>query len=216
MSEIAGPFPNLRSFLDFLDKQGELARVRAPVDPVLEIAAVADRVMKSRAPHGHNELDRHVHADKGGKALLFENVRGSDIPVAINTFGSYWRMEQALGTPSLEDLAARVGKFVKPVLPSTLMEKLKMGREVVGDLLSLRPKRRDAGPCQEVVLQGDKVDLTRLPIIQCWPLDGDLASGQLFEAHEPLAAAQRAAGPGTGRYITFGGIYTKLKDTFGG
>ena len=209
---VAGPFPNLRAFHDHLARHGELARVSATVEPILEIAAVADRVMKSPAPHGHNELDRHVHADKGGRALLFESVKDSDIPVAINTFGSYWRMEQALGTRSFEDLAQRVGKLVKPEMPVGLMDKLKMGKEMLGDLMSLRPKRRDGGPCQEIVHQGDRVDLTRLPIIQCWPLDGDLSSGQVFDEHAQLAAAQRAAGPGsagTGRYITFGGIYTK-------
>src|SRR5687768_14242730 len=206
---IAGPFPDLGAFQGFLERHGELARIGATVDPVLEIAAIADRVMKSPAPHGHNELDRHVHAGKGGKALLFESVKGSDIPVAINTFGSYWRMEHALGTPSLEELSARVARLVKPEMPAGFMDKLKVGKEMLGDLLSLRPRRRDAGRCQEVVHQGDRVDLGRLPIIQCWPLDGDLSSGQFFDEHEQLAAAQRAAGPGTGRYITFGGIYTK-------
>src|SRR5690606_25142847 len=181
-----------------------------------------------------NEVDKHVHADKGGRALLFENVKGSDIPVAINTFGSYWRMEQALGTPSLEDLAQRVGRMVKPEMPAGFIEKLKMGKEMLGDLMSLRPKRRETGPCQEVVHQGDKVDLTRLPIIQCWPLDGDLSSGQVFEEHDPspreagmargqgfqpdpgerqngqdALATPRDASARTGRYITFGGIYTK-------
>ena len=113
----AGPFPDLRSFLSDLDADGELARVKASVDPVLEIAAVADRVMKSPAPHGHDERDRHVHADKGGRALLFEHPVGSDIPVSINAFGSYHRIARALGTDTLEDLADRIGKFVKPKSP---------------------------------------------------------------------------------------------------
>ena len=78
---------------------------------VLELAEVSDRVMKSPAPHGHSERDKHVHADKGGRALIFENVKGSDIPLAINTFGSYWRMEQALGQAQGAGQARQVGPY---------------------------------------------------------------------------------------------------------
>ncbi len=203
----AGPFPNLAAFLEHLEGQGELARVRVPVDPDLELAAVADRVMKSPAPSGHGERDRHVHADKGGRALLFEQPTGSDIPVVINAFGSYRRICDALGTQTLEDLAARVGKFVKPEVPPTLMEKFKLGKEMLGDLSALRPKKVRSGPCQEIVWRNDEVDLTRLPILKCWPLDGDLDSGQVFSERVPeIPEAKRR--PRTGRYITLGGIYT--------
>ena len=98
----------LRDFVALLEREGELARVKAKVSPVLEIAGVSDRMSKSPAPHAHNELDRSPAAALGGKALLFENVEGSDIPVAINTFGSYWRVNQALGTDNLTALAERV------------------------------------------------------------------------------------------------------------
>ena len=207
----AGPFPDLRSFLSDLDADGELARVKTSVNPVLEIAAVADRVMKSPAPHGHDERDRHVHADKGGRALLFENPVGSDIPVSINAFGSYHRIASALGTDTLEDLADRVGKFVKPEIPSTFMEKLRLGKEVVGDLMALRPKRVRTGPCQDVVMTGDDVDLTRLPVLQCWPHDGDLDSGQVF-GHLHSQISDSNLRERTGRYITFAGIYTVNPD----
>ena len=76
-------------FLQLLDRAGELVRVKARVNPVLEIAEISDRMSKSPAPHGHTELDQNPAAALGGKALLFENVEGSEIPVAINTFGSY-------------------------------------------------------------------------------------------------------------------------------
>src|SRR6185312_9724794 len=115
----------LRDFFGELEREGELARVKAKVSPVLEIAAIADRMSKTKAPHGHNELDRSTAAELGGKALLFENVEGSDIPVAINTFGSYWRVNRALGTDNLMALAERVGQLVKPEIPTTLMEKMK-------------------------------------------------------------------------------------------
>ncbi len=198
------PFETLRDFIHDLDTQGELSRIAAPVSPILEITEIADRVSKSPAPHGHAELDRNPAGNLGGKALLFENVEGSDIPVAINTFGSYWRMNRALGTENLEALADRVRQLVKPEMPTTLLEKVKK----LPDLLkigSYPPKVVRSGICQQVVLEGDKADITRLPVIQCWPLDGDLDSGQAFDPE----AARRAGERGTGRYVTLGGIFTK-------
>src|SRR5437763_6516540 len=115
----------LSDFINVLDREGELARVRAKVSPILEIAEIADRMSKSPAPHGHAELDRNPGGRLGGKALLFENVEGSEIPVAINTFGSYWRVNRALGSESLDQLDDRVQQLVKPEIPTTLMEKMK-------------------------------------------------------------------------------------------
>ncbi|MDB5299123.1 MAG: ubiD, partial [Phycisphaerales bacterium] len=195
-------------FLDELDKEGELTRVKARVSPVLEIAGIADRMSKSPAPHGHNELDRNPAGKLGGKALLFENVEGSDIPVAINTFGSYWRVNKALGTDNLEALAARVGQLVKPEIPTTLLEKMKKLPDLI-KMGSYPPKTVRNGICQQVVLEGDQADLTRLPIIQCWPLDGDLSSGQVFDKDAAAKVSER----GTGRYITLGGIYTRNPTT---
>src|SRR5439155_10762919 len=192
------------------ERGGELARVKSRVSPVLEIAAICDRVCKTPAPHGHNELDRSPAASLGGKALLFENVEGSDIPVAINTFGSYWRVNRALGTDNLTALAERVGQLVKPEIPTTLMEKMKRLPDLV-KMAGFPPKSVRAGICQQIVLEGDRAALTKLPIIQCGPLDGDLRSGQVFDK----AAASHAAvtQPGTGRYITLGGIHTRNPDT---
>src|SRR4051812_18954998 len=199
-------FPTFRDFLRHLESTGELSRVKARVSPKLEIAEIADRMSKSPAPHGHKELDRSDASKLGGKALLFESVEGSDIPVAINTFGSYWRVDQALATDDLESLAARVQLLVKPEIPTTFMEKLKKLPDLM-KMASYPPKVVRSGICQQVVLEGDQADLTRLPIIQCWPLDGDLTSGEVFDE----AAAQRAASiqTGTGRYITLGGIHTR-------
>ena len=137
------------------------------------------------------------------KPCLFENVEGSDIPVAINTFGSYWRVNKALGTDNLEALAARVQQLVKPEIPTTLIEKMKKLPDLI-KMGSFPPKTVRSGICQEVVLEGDRADLTRLPIIQCWPLDGNLDSGQVFDKEAAAKVTQR----GTGRYITLGGIYT--------
>jgi 4-hydroxy-3-polyprenylbenzoate decarboxylase len=191
-------------FLDLLQKAGELTRVTTNVSPILEIAAITDRVCKTPAPHGHTERDKSPAAALGGRALLFENVQGSDIPVAINTFGSYWRINQALGTDNLDALADRVQQLVKPEIPTTLMEKMKRLPDLV-KMAGYPPKVGRSGICQQVVYEGDKADLTKLPIIQCWPFDGDLDSGQVFDP----AACKTAAPRGTGRYITLGGIYTK-------
>lgn len=200
--------PTLSDFLKLLDTNGELTRVRAKVSPVLEIAAVADRMSKSPAPHGHAERDRNPAAALGGRALLFENVEGSDIPVAINTFGSYWRVNQALGSENLEALAARVQQLVKPEIPATLMEKMKKLPDLL-KMASFPPKTGRTGICQEVILRGEQADLRKLPIIQCWPLDGDTASGQVFDPTAPGRATER----GTGRYITLGGIHTRNPET---
>jgi 4-hydroxy-3-polyprenylbenzoate decarboxylase len=194
----------LSEFISDLESQGELARVRARVSPILEIAQIADRMSKSPAPHGHKELDRSPAGALGGKALLFENVEGSDIPVAINTFGSYWRVNRALETDNLESLAARVQQLVKPDIPTTLLEKMKKLPDLI-KLGSYPPKSVRSGICQQVVLEGDKADLTRLPIIQCWPFDGNLASGEVFDKEAAAKITER----GTGRYITLGGIHTK-------
>jgi 4-hydroxy-3-polyprenylbenzoate decarboxylase len=200
------PTETFSDFLDLLDKNGELARVKARVSPILEVAGIADRMSKTPALHGNSELDRNPAAKLGGRALLFENVEGSDIPVAINTFGSYWRVNQALGTENLEALAARVQQLVKPEIPTTLMEKMKKLPDLI-KMAGFPPKVVRSGICQQVVYEGEAADLNRLPIIQCWPLDGDLRSGQVFDpdAAEKAAAMQS----GTGKYITFGGIHTR-------
>jgi len=199
----------LSEFLELLESQGELTRIKTRVSPVLEIAEVTDRICKTPAPHGHKEVDRTAPGRLGGKALLFENVEGSDIPVAINTFGSYHRVNLALGTENLEALAQRVQQLVKPEIPTTLLDKMKKLPDLM-KMASFPPRVVRSGICQQIVLEGDQADLRKLPIIQCWPLDGDLASGEVFD----LAAAQRAASSqtGTGRYITLGGIHTRDPD----
>lgn len=202
--------PTFRDFIEFLDTNGELARVKTRVSPLLEISEITDRICKTPAPHAHAERDRSPAAKLGGKALLFEQVEGSNIPVAINTFGSYWRICQALGTDNLDALADRVQQLVKPEMPTTLLEKMKKLPDLL-KMASFPPKSVRSGICQQVVYEGDKVDLGMLPVIQCWPLDGNLKSGQVFD---PQAAAKCAENdPGTGRYFTLGGIYTRDPET---
>jgi 4-hydroxy-3-polyprenylbenzoate decarboxylase len=212
----------LQDFIAELDQEGELARVKTKVSPVLEIAAITDRVCKSPAPHEHTELDQNPAAKLGGKALLFENVEGSDIPVAINTFGSYHRVTKALGTETLSALAERVQQLVKPEIPTTLMDKMKRLPDLM-KMASFPPKSVRTGICQQVILEGDNADLRKLPLIQCWPLDGNPESGQVYPQHESFLQTpgsernredpDRSRERGTGRYITLGGIHTRNPDT---
>ncbi len=220
-------FTDLSTFVRVLEEQGELLRVRRPVSPVLEISAAAQLETRRRAPGppgpGVEALDP-LCWDRGGRALLFENVLGSQIPVLINTFGSYHRMELALGchpqghTPGgFRAIAERIGSLTRPVPPRTLGELWSKGREFL-PLLRVFPKQVGGGsaPCQEVVETGEEVDLTRLPIPRCWPLDGDFgALGYPADLNEgvpglghPEIDADRWKAEFQGRYITFAGIHT--------
>ena len=103
-------YDNLQDFLKALEGVGELRRVRAEVDPVLEVAEIADRVSKS--------------AGAKNQALLFERVAGSGVPLAINTFGSFKRMHMALGCESFEEVAGKIGELTKPEVPAGVWNKI--------------------------------------------------------------------------------------------
>ena len=144
---------DLRDFIALLRGKGQLAVVDTPVDPVLEITEIADRVGKA-----------------GGPALLFTHPKGGTAPVLINQFGSHERMCLALRASSYDDLAARVEKLTALEVPGSAWDKLKaLGR--LKDLAALQPQSVKHGVCQEVVLTGDEIDLEALPVLQCWPLD---------------------------------------------
>lgn len=202
-------YPTLRDFVAALEKAGELHRVKARVSPMLEITEIADRVSKSPAPsvsEHAKKFDPHHHA-LGGKALLFENVEGSSVPLLINAFGSYRRMEMALGVTDIgyEGLADRVAKLIKPEPPTGLIDKLKKLPELA-KIASYPPKVVRSGACQEVVKTHEQVNLFELPIIKCWPDDGDPSKFGF-----PIGLQK----PGEGRYITFGGVHTIHPDDAG-
>jgi 4-hydroxy-3-polyprenylbenzoate decarboxylase len=145
---------DLRDFIKLLRDKGQLAVIDTPVDPILEIAEIADRVSKA-----------------GGPALLFTQPKGSSVPVLINQFGSDERVCAALRAGSYDDLAARVRDLVAMDLPGSAWEKLRALARLK-DLAALQPRMVTHAPCQEVVLTGDAVDLDAMPILKCWPLDG--------------------------------------------
>ena len=151
----AAPHTDLRGFLAALEKAGDLTRITAEVDPVLEITEIADRVVKA-----------------GGPALLFERPKGSSIPVLINLFGTERRMARALGVEKLDDIAHRLQELIATfeTKPAGVLDKLKLLPKLK-DLSDVFPKDVRSGPCQEVVRTGDQVNLEALPILQCWPQD---------------------------------------------
>ncbi len=147
---------NQQQFIDALEKAGELIRIKSYVNPKLEIAEITDRISKS---------------GNGGKALLFENT-GYNFPVLINAYGSEKRMCLALGVDHLDDVAKEI---------ETLFHLLSSPKEGIIDKLKLLPKlgqfaswmpkvKSGRGECQEVVMENP--DITRLPVITCWPKDG--------------------------------------------
>jgi 4-hydroxy-3-polyprenylbenzoate decarboxylase len=217
------PFSDLQSFVAALDSADQLRRVSAEVDPVLEIAAIAERMSKSPSPEGQSGAPPTdpFHGGTGGRALLFERVRGSDIPVAINLFGSYARMRMALGCEDFEALAQRVEKLIKPQPPTSLAAKIKMLPELA-KIASYGPRHVRRGICQEIV-HTDDADLSSLPIIQCWPHDGgadeDVIVGRRRDVDSPDGASgavavggNSAAGPPFARYITMAGVITTAPD----
>ena len=151
-------FDSLGDFITSLEREGELVRITDEVSPILEITEITDRVSKSPG---------------GGKALLFENVEGSSSPVLINAFGSQKRMAMALGTDDVEKIAKDVESLIHMKAPERLSEKIAM-LPTLFRMTKFPPKivNDKTPPCQEVILTGDNVDLTKFPVLQCWPEDG--------------------------------------------
>jgi 4-hydroxy-3-polyprenylbenzoate decarboxylase len=147
-------YEDLTDFIADLDKRGLLARVKEPVSPDLEIAAVTDRASKLPG---------------GGPALVFEQPTGFSMPVASNLFGSLERMCLALGVKTLDDLASEINQLMTPQMPEGIMDALKM-LPMVGRLRDLMPKTVKDAPCQEIVRREGTLD--DLPILKCWPEDG--------------------------------------------
>src|SRR5919197_2379314 len=147
------PPGDLRDWIGLLEREGELVRVSAEVDPYLEVTEIVDRTVKADGP-----------------ALLFENPKGSQHPLFINQFGTERRMCLALGVEKLDDAGAKIGEILEMQPPQGLREKVKglLRLKSVADSL---PKTVSRGACQEIVLEGDEVDLARLPIQRCWPED---------------------------------------------
>ena len=153
-------YKNMQTFITDLEKAGELQRISAPVDPYLEITEITDRI--SKGPAAQN------------KALLFERVKGSDMPVLINALGNEKRMAMALGVRELEELRQNLARLIDPKLPRGLGPTLGRASEMLGALRSvgLKPKIVSNAPVQEVVKTDEHATLAGIPILTCWPGDG--------------------------------------------
>jgi 4-hydroxy-3-polyprenylbenzoate decarboxylase len=149
-------YKNQQQFIDALEEAGELIRIKEYVNPKFEIAEITDRVSKS---------------GNGGKALLFENT-GYDFPVLMNAYGSEKRMCMALGVNHLDDVAKEIENLFH-LLSSpkeSILDKLKLLPKL-GQFASWMPKvKKGRGECQQVVFENP--DITKLPVITCWPQDG--------------------------------------------
>ena len=155
-------YNDLREWITALDKAGELIRIKAEADPILEIAEITDRVSKwgPRGSHG-----------AGGPALLFENVKGHPgSRLLINQFGSARRMAMALDVDSLDEISERIKMFMDVKSPQGLLDKIKM-LPMLAEMGKFFPKTVATGACKEVI-QRDNFSLLDFPILQCWPHDG--------------------------------------------
>ena len=157
-------YDDLRDWINTLHKADELRRIDVEVDPILEMAEIADRAAK---------MGRGT-SKAGGPALLFENVKGfPGAKVLMNQFGSDRRMKLALETDSLDAIADRIRVLLKPETPTGLLDKLKMLPKLaeVGSFFPKTIAAKDA-KCKEVILRGKDVDLNKLPVLKTWPHDG--------------------------------------------
>jgi len=160
-------YDDLRDWIKALERAGELRHVRTEADPILEIAEIADRVSKSRAM----DMDKDRQGTVGGKALLFENVKGyPGAQLLINQFGSARRMRLALEVDALDKIAERIRGFMDVKSPQGFLDKVKM-LPMLAEMGKFFPKAVATGPCKEVI-KHDNFSLLDFPILQCWPKDG--------------------------------------------
>lgn len=146
-------YSSLRDFLETLEKQGELVRVKTPVSTELEMTEIQTRLLA-----------------EGGPAVLFEHVEGHAMPVLVNLFGTVRRVAMGMGREphELREIGETLAFLRQPEPPASLREAWDM-LPLVKTALTMKPKTVSKAPCQEVVLTGDDIDLAKLPIQTCWP-----------------------------------------------
>ena len=164
-------FRDLREFLDMLEANGDLVRIKEEIDPNLEMTEIADRTLRG-----------------GGPALLFENPKGYDVPLLANLFGTEKRVAQGMGADSIEALR-EIGEllaYLRQPDPPKGMRDLIDKAPLLKKVLNMGPKTISRPPCQDVVIDGDDIDLNKLPIQTCWPGDvGPLVTWPLVITRGP-------------------------------
>ncbi len=171
------PCGNLQEFIEFLEKQGQLIRISEPVDPCLEVTALADRFVKS-GEHPALLFENPVRGTLSGRRDLVAQPLGpggKPVPLLINVFASKRRMAWALGCWDLDEAVARIREPLKMGPPSGLWDKVRMLGKLK-DWGGVVPRTVAKGPCQEVVIQGEALKerglLDVMPILTTWPQDG--------------------------------------------
>ncbi|PSF32488.1 UbiD family decarboxylase [Aphanothece hegewaldii CCALA 016] len=147
---------DLRGFIKLLEEKGQLRRIKTLVDSDLEIAEISNRMLQV-----------------GGPALLFENVKGASFPVAVNLMGTVERICWAMNlekAEELEDLGRKLALLQQPKPPKKLKEAINFGK-VLFDVLKAKPSKSFFPPCQQVVIEGDDLDLNTIPMIRPYPND---------------------------------------------
>ncbi|AOV15662.1 3-octaprenyl-4-hydroxybenzoate decarboxylase [Acidihalobacter aeolianus] len=149
-------YKDLRDFIAILEASGELRRIQTEIDPKLEMTEICDRTLRMEGP-----------------ALLFEKPKGSTIPVLGNLFGTPRRVAMGMGETSVEALR-EIGKllaFLKEPDPPKGLKEAWRSLPIFKKILDMAPKQVSSGPCQELVQEGEDVDLGTLPVQTCWPGD---------------------------------------------
>lgn len=152
------PYQSLRDFMDALEKSGRLVRVTEPVSPNLEMTEIQTRLLA-----------------EGGPAVLFENVVGDDgkkydMPVLVNLFGTVDRVAAGMNRKpeELREVGETLAFLKQPEPPASIREAFSM-LPLAKTVMAMKPKTVSKAPCQQVVLEGDDVDLSKIPVQSCWP-----------------------------------------------
>ncbi len=168
-------YHSLRDFIADLEKNGELKRVKTPVSPVLEMTEIGTRLIAEKGP-----------------AVLFENVSGHSMPALINLFGTVERVAKAIGRKpgELREVGKTLAFLRQPEPPGGWKEAIEL-LPVMKSAMNMKPKTVNKAPCQEIVWQGDDIDLGKLPIQTCWPGEpAPLITWPLVVSRGPSDAAE--------------------------
>jgi 4-hydroxy-3-polyprenylbenzoate decarboxylase len=163
-------YDDLREWIAALDRAGELRRIRAEVDPILEVTEITDRASKSAWGQPPSAVRPGKARHPGGPALLFQNLKGHPgSQLLINQFGSARRMNLALDVANLDEVADRIRAFMDVKSPQGFLDKVKM-LPMLAEMGKFFPKTVSTGPCKEVIKR-DRFSLLDFPVLQCWPKD---------------------------------------------
>ena len=176
----AMPYQSLRDFMEALEKSGRLVRVTEPVSPNLEMTEIQTRLLA-----------------EGGPAVLFENVVGDDgkkydMPVLVNLFGTVDRVAAGMNRKpeELREVGETLAFLKQPEPPASIREAFSM-LPLAKTVMAMKPKTVSKAPCQEIVLEGDDIDLSKIPVQSCWPGEpAPLITGPLVVTQGPSAGAK--------------------------